>query len=266
MRAANGVQCTYCGSLQPEPIKVSATAIRSAVHDVLREDRNQNGVPDALEPAPPPFAPALRNPTPFAEPPAPVTPGARWAIVGAAASLMGLLTMTVFGLRSRAAEPTSRAEPRPVIATATATPIPTIEPTPTSTISVTPTALPTAKPAAAPPAKKLTNEQWAQSVVAAQKTRLLGCMEQDLLRNPNVPKAYSVTVHVESDGTPLNSMTTFSPAATRGFTSCARNVIFYGFNDARSRPPAPGAFTFGASFAFPNAKPAAKAETGRGWD
>ncbi|AKV01370.1 hypothetical protein AKJ09_08033 [Labilithrix luteola] len=123
--------------------------------------------------------------------------------------------------------------------------------------SITPTAV----------ASKLTDEQWGRQAVAAQSSGLLGCMEQDLVRNPNAPKAYTVSVLIESDGAPLNSSTTFSPTASSGFTMCARNVIFYGFNGRYgSGPPSHKPFTFATSVAFPNAKPAAKAESGRGWD
>ena len=116
------------------------------------------------------------------------------------------------------------------------------------------------------PAPKLTNEQFGKNVVAAQSKKLRGCVEQDLLRNPNAPKAYTVTVLVEKDGLPRSSATTFSPTPTEGFAQCARHVILYGFSGYGRNPPELVEFTFSTSFAFPDAKPAAKAESGRGWD
>lgn len=111
----------------------------------------------------------------------------------------------------------------------------------------------------------MTSEQFGKSRVAAAGPKIRACVEQDLVRNPSVPTAYSVTVHVEADGLPLNSATTFSPTPTDGFRRCAGTAIFYAFNTNIS-PPKLEAYTFTASFSFPDAKPAKKAESGRGWD
>lgn len=221
----------------------------------MRVDRDGNGVPDVLDAARQPPAPA----------PAPRPQQAAIAIVAAVgvALLIGVMTAALVARPSRPA-PAPRTVPTPVVSVS-----PAPLPSPTATEAPAPGATSTATARSTTPAKpvpKLTNEQYGKNVVASTHKKLLGCVEQDLLRNPNVPKAYTVTVLVESDGAPRNSATTFSPTPTAGFQSCARHVIFYGFNNSGRNPPELVAFTFSTSFAFPNAKPAAKAEHGRGWD
>ncbi len=51
LRATQGaVTCEYCGAANQIGAPVpSTTMVRGVVHDVLREDRNGNGIPDALE-------------------------------------------------------------------------------------------------------------------------------------------------------------------------------------------------------------------------
>ncbi len=219
----------------------------------MRVDRDGNGIPDVLDAAPPSPAPA---------------PQAQRAgiLIGAAAGIAVLIGVMSFALVAAPSRPATapRAVPTPVVSVSPAplpSPIATEAPAPRATSTSTPQSTAPAKPV-----PKLTNEQYGKNVVAAQHKKLLGCVEQDLLRNPDVPKAYTVTVLVESDGAPRNSATTFSPTPSAGFQSCARHVIFYGFNNSGRNPPQLVEFNFSTSFAFPNAKPAAKAEHGRGWD
>lgn len=218
-------------------------------------DRDGNGVPDAYE-APPP-------PTPFKPPtPSPATTqkagpiGCLFVALGACAAMGG----TVYFLTTESASPPAPERPRLVaepVATVAASPPPFQSAAGVSSSKT---------PATGKPSIAMTNEQWAKAKVAAAQPKLRGCVEQDLLRNPNVPKAYTVSVVVERDGLPRNSATTFVPQPTRGFQSCAGNVIFYGFSGNGPGAPKKEEFTFSTSFAFPTAKPAAKAETGRGWD
>lgn len=247
-----GQPCTYCNAVQPAPAPLSQAALVAAVRDAIRADRDGNGIPDVLDAAPPTPAPRPQQGAAIV-----VAAGAGFAV------LIGLVTAVLVVGPSRPI-PAPRPVPTPVVSVS-----PAPLPSPTATEAPAPSATSTATARSTAPAKpvpKLTNEQYGKNIVAAQHKKLLGCVEQDLVRNPNVPKAYTVTVLVERDGAPRNSATTFSPKPTEGFQSCARHVIFYGFNNSGRNPPELVEFTFSTSFAFPNAKPAAKAEHGRGWD
>lgn len=251
--------CSYCGAVQPAPARPSRSEIRAAVHEVLAEDRNFNGVPDALERRPVPAPPRAVAPTSSGA----STPTVLLVVLGTVlASALGIVVMIV----TRAPAPPPRAvatAPRSTESSPTATLAATAEvPVPTATAA--PTVPASAKPAV--PAKKTTNEEWARAVVARRSAKLRECVEQDLARFPDAAKSYTVSVHIESDALPKNSRTTFSPRPSSGMSSCATLVIFYAFNEAGSPPPTPGPFDFMTSFAFPGATPAAKAQSGRGWD
>ena len=250
-------RCAYCNAIQPERVP-SRTALAEAVRDVLHEDRDGDGVPDVL---------ARPRPAPPLHPPTTTSASSQsTVIVGAAAGLMVIAGVVAF--LAMIPEPRhATTAPKPVKTVPVSTP-PTTESTPsvpTVTPSASSTPPPSARaPASRPAAPKLTNEQFGKNVVAAQHKKLEECVAQDLLRNPDAPRAYTVTVLVERDGLPRNSATRFVPAPRPGFQTCGKFTIFHGFNNYGRSSPEPGEFTFTTSFAFPNAKPAAKASST--WD
>ncbi len=232
---------------------VSPTALAAAVRDVLRADRDGDGVPDVL---------VGERPAQDRRPPPPAVDASRKApvVIGVAVTLMVASGMAAFLMAAPKPRPVSTAAPQaPVIVSASAPP--SAETTPLVAPSAVPSASASVRAPALRPAPKLTNEQFGKNVVAAQQKKLLDCVEQDLLRKPDAPKAYTVTVFVERDGLPLNSATKLVPEPSRGFRTCATHAIFYGFNGYGRNAPEPGEFTFTTSFAFPNAKPAAKASS-----
>lgn len=237
----------------------------AAVRDVLLEDRNRNGVPDAFE---------ARPPVHFARPPAQfhgsphVTPArGPWPMILVGLGVVITLVAFVLATAVLTAEPATKSAPVRAVGPSKPTPtapiVPTIETSSPATPSATASATPT-KPST--PAKPLTNEEFGKRIVASKRARLQGCVEQDLAYGTSVATAYSVTVLVERDGLPKNSATTFSPTPSRGFQRCASTVIFYAFSESPTASPKREEYTFSTSFAFPTAKPAAKKESGRGWD
>jgi len=246
--------------VQPVPAVPPRAEIVAAVRDVMREDRDGDGVPDVLARPPQP------QPQPQPQPPRPRSaPSSSQHAV-----FIGLGVMVMCALGAVTAllvmAPSERTPPKVKAAPVVTTPAPVPSPPVATSGSALPAALPSTattgeKPATpAKPVPKLTNEQYGKNVVAGRNKELLRCVEQDLLRNPDAAKAYTVTVLVERDGAPRNSATTFSPKPSRGFQDCAKFAIFYGFTKSGRNPPQLVEFTFTTSFAFPNAKPAAKAD------
>ncbi|MBX3200658.1 MAG: hypothetical protein KF894_21145 [Labilithrix sp.] len=254
--------CAFCKAVQPAP--PSDAALAAAVQKALLEDRDGNGVPDVLDAALRPAAPPSPS-TPHAHlaPPAGPTAPSAAVILGFVGGITALVGMGVAGAVLAGSAPEHvPPPPEPPPAVATPAPPPTVAaPEPSAVVTTPPK-----RTAPAKPVTKLTNEQFGKNVVAAQNKKLRECVEQDLLRTPTAPKAYTVTVLVEHDGLPKNTATAFSPAPTKGFASCARHVIFYGFSGYGRSAPERVEFTFSTSFAFPDAAPAAKAQSGRGWD
>ncbi len=240
--------CAYCNAVQPAPPVPPRAEIVAAVRDVMREDLDGDGVPDVL--APP-------RPEPQPELPSNARASHVLLLVGggiAAMSSIGVVAALIVAPSPRMS-PTKKETP--VASAPSTTPQPSAAPSSTSAKTASTSELPAAP---AKPVPKLTNEQYGKNIVAGRHKELLRCVEQDLLRNPSAPKAYTVTVLVESDGAPRNSATRFSPQPSPGFQVCARHAIFYGFTSSGRNPPQLVEFTFTTSFAFPNAKPAAKAD------
>lgn len=173
---------------------------------------------------------------------------------------MAVFGVTAFLVMAPAPRRHSTASPSPIVSVSAPPATQT-----TAAPAVAPSALPAAPATtAAPgprPAPKLTNEQFGKNVVASRHKKLQECVEQDLLRNPEAPRAYTVTVLVERDGLPLNSATKFVPTPSPGFQTCGQLAIFHAFNNYGRSAPEQVEFTFTTSFAFPNAKPATKASS-----
>ncbi len=252
----SNARCTYCGTIQPERVPAE-TKIREVVHQVLREDRNRNGVPDSLERPAPVVSPGT---SPNQE---------RVMLAVAGAALVGSILVGVsFALLRRPDAEPHVTVPTPVV---TSPPRPIVPTMPTPTVRPTPTAAPTPTPvkvATTPPKPALTPEQWGRKVVAGAKTQkaIQSCVEFDLWKKESVPKAYSVTVKIGTDLLPDTSVYALSPKPTNGLSSCVKLALFNAFNDARSAPPVKEPFTFTTSFAFPNAQPNPGNLPTRDWD
>jgi hypothetical protein len=167
-------------------------------------------------------------------------------------------TVTVTVTVSAPAEPP--VAPLPVASTPSA-------PTRHAKAAPTPSATSSAVPSVAP-GPALTKEQWGKAVVANASAKTRYCMEQDLNRDPNAPKAYRVAMTIEQNQLADNGRTEFTPRPSKGFFVCARAELNYAFayTTLHPSPPLTEPFSFTTSIAFPDAKPAAKADLGQGWD
>lgn len=250
---ANGLTCSFCKAVHAVP-RPSDTELRNAVRGVLREDRNRNGIPDAFEGPPPPPRPI-----------APVRPAA-WsapAIVGVVIAglvvLSGITTGIFFALywqHPAPERPPAATPPKPELT------MPATVTAPAETSAPAPAQRPNASPARSATAPKLSNEQYGKKMVTSAGPRLKQCVEQHLLRTPSAPTAYTATVSVEQDGLPRNSSTRFTPSpGNENAETCMKLAIFHAFNNGHTAPPTREEFTFTTSFAFPDAKPAAKRDT-----
>lgn len=251
--------CGYCQSLQPRATD-TATQPRAG-WDGLKEDPDGNGVQGDLVRTEAAGTVSSRHGR---------FPRLWLGLALGGLSLVGYTAYTAASKQAareelrQAAGPSRALEPTPPAwADLPVAPPPEVRPAP---MAPAPPPPPVETAPAPRRTRTLSKEAWAQQVVASHGEKLQECVEQDLLRFPDAPTGYSVTLLIESDATPRNSATRFTPEPSAGFNDCARLVLFYGFNEAPSSPPLTGDFRVTASFSFPNAKPARQAQRGRGWD
>lgn len=234
-------RCEFCGSLQPAAPQVSTAQVRAVVRNVLEEDRLRAAAPSPQKTSSP------------------------WLVGSLAAGVLVMsAVVAAFALSSREPE----LDPAPPVTSEAPLPVPEptpppVVPPPEPVIPDGPTVVFTEEKPKPKIVRPKTNDEWAQRIVATKRVELKECLEQELNRRPDVPKAYEVKVSLDDDAQSIFADLRLGSGASESLRQCVAFKLRWGFQNAAersNRPPQACPCVVTASFAFPDAKPAAKAD------
>lgn len=240
--SVEGRKCDFCGSLQPSAPRPNTDHVRAVVRNVLEEDRRRAEQPVNVDTKTFVYVGVL--------------------VVGIMVLCGVIVAVLIRG--EPELEPEPYVPPAPVAIVQPPPPPSIPEPPPPQREPVIPdgpvVTFEEEKPKPKPKRPK-TNNEWAKPIVASKRKDLLMCLQQELVRRPASSKSYEVTVPLDEDAQSIFSQVTISPPSSEQLRQCVAHAMRWGFQrvaEASQYPPQKCPCVVTASFAFPDAQPAAE--------